>query len=165
MPESSGNKVPALSPKEWNTGRTLRMMSCALNAKRAASCARLASRFTCDSATPLGAPSEPEVNSTTASSSGTHRARTMTIRTLRRARGEPAAQLVHRAERVAHILQIHDTHLVPQPRNRRVQSCGLHETPRGVYGAYVRRGDRGQHAVRAHGVIQHRRHARVGVQR
>src|SRR3569623_522638 len=90
MPDNSGSKVPALRPNEWNIGSTLRITSCALKAKRAASCARLASRLACDSTTPLGAPSEPEVNNTTAASSGsTTPATRRWLRSAQRTRNQP----------------------------------------------------------------------------
>ena len=73
MPVSIGNSMPPVSPNEWNTGSTLNTTSAGVTSKRAMTCATLARRLRWDSTTPLGAPSEPEVNSTTAGSSGVRR--------------------------------------------------------------------------------------------
>ena len=70
MPDSSGSSVPAVSPNEWNIGSAFKMMSCELKSMRAATCSRFASTLACDSTTPFGMPSEPDVNSTIAGSSG-----------------------------------------------------------------------------------------------
>ena len=75
MPDSSGSSVPAVSPNEWNIGSAFKITSCELKSMRAATCSRFASTFACDSATPFGMPSEPDVNSTMAGSSGITRSR------------------------------------------------------------------------------------------
>ena len=70
MPLSKGSSMPPVMPKEWNTGSTLNTTSCAVMSKRAMICATLPMRLRCDSTTPLGKPSEPDVNSTAAGSCG-----------------------------------------------------------------------------------------------
>jgi hypothetical protein len=69
-PDTSGSTSPTVSPKEWNTGRTLNTLSWRPKSMRAAACAAFASMLRWDSTTPLGVPSEPEVNRIAAQSSG-----------------------------------------------------------------------------------------------
>lgn len=54
--------VPAVRPKEWNTGSTLNTLSVGLKSMLAAACVALARILRCVSTTPLGAPSDPDVN-------------------------------------------------------------------------------------------------------
>ena len=106
MPDSSGSSVPAVRPNEWNSGSAFKITSCELKSMRAATCSRLASTFACDSATPFGMPSEPDVNSTIAVSSGTH----ALARVLQR--GEAARDsrldLEPRRDALAQVLEIDD---------------------------------------------------------
>ena len=61
--------MPPVRPNEWNTGSTLNTLSLALASTRASACAALARMLRWDSTTPLGVPSDPEVNRITAGSS------------------------------------------------------------------------------------------------
>src|SRR3546814_10222173 len=69
-PENSGSSMPPVMPKEWNTGSALSTLSVGLKSMRAASWRQLARRLSWLSTTPLGSPSEPEVNSTRAGALG-----------------------------------------------------------------------------------------------
>jgi len=63
--------MPPVSPKEWNTGSALNTLSVFLeNFMRAPTWAIFARILACESTTPFGSPSEPEVNKITAGSSG-----------------------------------------------------------------------------------------------
>ena len=68
-PETSGSTTPTVSPNEWNTGSTLNTLSSRPKSIRAAAWAAFASMLRWDSTTPLGTPSEPEVNRMAAQSS------------------------------------------------------------------------------------------------
>ncbi len=70
MPDSIGKTMPAVSPNEWNTGRALNTTSEPVKSTRAASWLTFERMLRWLSTTPLGAPSVPEVNSTTAGSPG-----------------------------------------------------------------------------------------------
>ena len=70
VPAAGKVSFDAVSPNEWNTGSTLNTLSCRPKSMRAAACAALASMLRWDSTTPLGVPSEPDVNSTAAQSPG-----------------------------------------------------------------------------------------------
>ena len=64
-----------VSPKEWNTGSTLKTLSSRPKSIRAAACATFASMFVWLKTTPLGTPSDPDVNRITARSKGLATAR------------------------------------------------------------------------------------------
>ncbi len=61
--------MPPVSPNEWNIGIALNTRSAGLKSTTAATWAMLARMLRWLSTTPLGEPSEPEVNSTTAAES------------------------------------------------------------------------------------------------
>ncbi len=68
MPPVSGMIRPAVSPKEWNTGSTLNTLSSPCAATRVSDWMALASMLRCESTTPFGVPSLPEVNNIAAGS-------------------------------------------------------------------------------------------------
>src|SRR5271156_4221617 len=68
-PDTSGRTSPTVSPKAWNTGRVLNTLSVRPKSIRAAAWAALHNILRCDSTTPFGVPSEPEVNRIAAGSS------------------------------------------------------------------------------------------------
>ena len=91
-------------------------MSASVRSKRASICATLASRLACDSATPFGAPSEPEVNSTTAGSSGSRCASARPAR-------QRGAELVRRRRARAQVFEPDDARDVPDRLDRAARAC------------------------------------------
>ena len=70
MPLITPSSNPPVSPNEWKIGSGLNAMSAAVKSKLAAICAMLLRRLAWVRTTPLGAPSDPDVNRTTAGSRG-----------------------------------------------------------------------------------------------
>ena len=58
------------SPNEWNNGRQLKKMSVGRKPMQLRACAKLDNKLRWDNTTPLGVPSEPEVNRMVAGSPG-----------------------------------------------------------------------------------------------
>jgi hypothetical protein len=69
MPVRIGSSPPPVRPKLWKMGSALKMRSSDVKSVMARICAMLDRMARCDSTTPFGRPSEPEVNSTTAGES------------------------------------------------------------------------------------------------
>ncbi|MNT51998.1 hypothetical protein D3C72_1889970 [compost metagenome] len=70
QPDTSGSSTPQVRPKEWNSGSAIMNLSSGVKSATARTWATLDSSELCECTTPLGLPSEPEVNSTSAASSG-----------------------------------------------------------------------------------------------
>ena len=70
IPLSRGMMVPTTKPNTWNMGMAFSTTSLGRKSTEDMSWSRLATMFRWLRATPLGVPSDPEVKSTTASSSG-----------------------------------------------------------------------------------------------
>src|SRR5690348_15432463 len=70
VPVTSGIIAPQVKPNEWNSGNTIMNLSWIEKSITDLICAILAKILLCECTTPLGLPSEPEVNKTTAGSDG-----------------------------------------------------------------------------------------------
>ena len=148
----SGSIKPTVRPKEWNTGSTLNTLSSRPKSMRAAACAALASMLRCDSTTPFGAPSEPEVNRIAAGSSALRA-------TSGRAGTQQAAQLVGEGDAWRGCPRDRRSRTFSRARRRGCSSFAF-STKR------ARRQDRrrlrrlagGENVRRAGGEVDHRRH-------
>ena len=62
--------MPPMKPNEWNAGSAMNSRSSRPKSMRASACATFDRTLRCESTTPFGTPSVPEVNKMTAQSSG-----------------------------------------------------------------------------------------------